>query len=169
MKDRHRLSRYLKQKSGGNPFFLVSILQSLFETKGLRISSEGQWLADATITRTHIKVLPREIEEIVEARLERLANEDRHLLEIMSVIGYECSRALLQRSCRDLMMNSDEIELMRRLENLEQAQLISVENQICSFVHDILREVTYQKISSADRLLWHKHLAEIFEEFYQNA
>ncbi|MBI3460614.1 AAA family ATPase [Candidatus Acetothermia bacterium] len=43
LKDRERLSRYLHRESGGNPLFLVAILQSLFEARVITTTAAGDW------------------------------------------------------------------------------------------------------------------------------
>jgi predicted ATPase/DNA-binding SARP family transcriptional activator/transposase-like protein len=163
-----RHSRYLKRESGGNPFFLVALLQSLFETHAIRVDSTGHWILDeAHLMQAHIKALPQAVEGVIATRLERLRREDRQLLEILCVVGQEVKTNILLRLCQRLIPNRTQPELMKQLEHLGQAQLIILGDNTYHFAHEILREVVYQNLGAGDRTLWHGYLAEILEEFYR--
>jgi tetratricopeptide (TPR) repeat protein len=176
--ERAHLSRYLHRESGGNPLFLVAILQTLFEEGVLTATSEGHWQAEEVeeVLRRYQGLLPREIHEILRARLERLDPKDRQLLELLSVLGsgeWELLRRLWPLASAEAEGRGGpkpqavtDLELIGRLERLEQAQLIVSSGGQYGFAHEKIREVTYRGIGRARKRWLHSQVAQALEELY---
>ena len=77
----------LRERTGGNPFYIEETLRSAGSVADLR-----QDLADTTLEH---KSVPKAIEALVESRLVGLTEETTHMLELASIIGREFNLGLL--------------------------------------------------------------------------
>ena len=80
---------YIVGASEGNLLFLEEMLASLVESDVLQRRS-GRWTTMESVIR-----VPPSISALIAARIDRLADEDRHLLELASVEGVQFSRDVL--------------------------------------------------------------------------
>ena len=85
--------RSLVRRTEGNPFFVEEVLRSLQETEVLR--REGDRLIVAR--DLDALVVPATIEDVILARIQKVGDASRQVLEVASVIGREFSRRLLDR------------------------------------------------------------------------
>ena len=142
------LAAQLHRDTGGNPFFLWSIMHSL---------SEGE----SAINNTLDLPLPDALRDSVRARLARVPQEDRPLLDLAAVIGrrfdFETLLALT-RIPEERFLQSIESLVKRRLLREEQ------EDGFYDFNHDKVREVVYLDIGTARRVLLHRVVAELLEQ-----
>src|SRR5262249_46253780 len=85
----------LVQRSDGNPFFIVALLDPLVERQ-LLVQREDRWELrdDVETLRT---VIPEGLRALVEPRLERLTPDEVDVLEAASVAGSEFGVDLLAR------------------------------------------------------------------------
>jgi len=176
--ERADLSRYLHRESGGNPLFLVAILQSLFEEGVISATSEGHWRVQVEVGEALSRyrgLLPREIHEVIRARLERLDPKERQLLELLSVMGDRFEWELLRHlwplcasegSWQAAVQAVTEFELIERLERLERAQLLVGSGGQYRFAHSKIREVAYRGIGRARRRWLHHKVAQALEELH---
>src|SRR5262249_25505957 len=86
------LKRLLIERTEGNPFFLEESVRTLVETKVLAGERCAYRLAKASQTFQ----IPATAKAILAARIDRLAPEDKRLLQAASVIGKDVPFGLLQ-------------------------------------------------------------------------
>ncbi|HSE94749.1 MAG TPA: adenylate/guanylate cyclase domain-containing protein, partial [Methylomirabilota bacterium] len=86
------LKRLLIERTEGNPFFLEESVRTLVETKVLAGDRGAYRLARAA----HTLQIPATAQAILAARIDRLAPEDKRLLQAASVIGKDVPFTLLQ-------------------------------------------------------------------------
>ncbi len=91
------LKQLLIERTGGNPFFLEESVRTLVETQALVGARGAHRLAKALGT---IQV-PATVQAILAARIDRLAPDDKRLLQSAAVIGHEVPFALLQSIAKD--------------------------------------------------------------------
>jgi len=156
-----RLGRRLHQETEGNPFFLVAVLQELFEEGSMRVNEEGVWTTDIDAITTNYKELsiPTKVKEIIIKRLGRLNEEEKELLTLASVAGRRFDYRLLEKA-------SGQPGVLTLIERLEKSQLIVAENGHYEFNHDKVREVLYAETSPPRRQQMHHQVAETIEELY---
>src|SRR5437763_299255 len=80
-------------KAEGNPFFLEEIGRTLAETGAVRVENGRLVLAQAASTIT----VPETVQDVIAARLDRLADSQKRTVQTASVIGREFALALLRR------------------------------------------------------------------------
>ena len=157
------LGQWLHRETDGNPFFLVSILQSLQEQAllsregphGWRLDGEKLLHSDARLA------LPDALREAVRGRLLRAPRAQRAVLDVAAVYGRSFDFGTLQATTGESATS-----LLDLLENLIRRQLLQEEKdgRHYDFSHDKIREVVYQDLSAARRRVLHRMVAETLEE-----
>jgi tetratricopeptide (TPR) repeat protein/transcriptional regulator with XRE-family HTH domain len=144
------LAERLHRETEGNPFFLVSILQSL---------SMGEIALEAHAREGH-GMLPDALRDAVRARVTHVPQEMRPTLETAAVLGRRFDFDTLLEVTRE-----PERQLLGALEMLVKRRLLREESEggIYDFSHDKVREVVYRDIGGARRILLHRSVAEALD------
>lgn len=144
------LAERLYRETEGNPFFLVSILQSL---------SEGEMQIAASVTNAP-GLLPDALRAAVRVRLSHVPKQIRPILETAAVIGRRFDFDTLL-----YVTQEPEAQLLDAVDTLVKRRLLreEAEGGVYDFTHDKLREVVYRDISGTRRRLQHKAVAESLE------
>jgi len=150
------LAERLHRETEGNPFFLMSILQSL---------SEGETQLEARESAAP-GLLPDALRAAVRARLAHVPKEIRPVLETAAVLGRRFDFDTLFDVTRE-----PEAQLFDSVEALVKRRLLREEPEggVYDFCHDKLREVVYRDIGGARRKLLHKSVAESLERLGEEA
>ena len=144
------LAARLHRETEGNPFFLMSILQTM---------SEGGISLD-TRSSGEPGMLPDALRAAVRARITHVPQEFRSTLETAAVLGRRFDFDTLLTVTRET-----EEQLLAALEALVKRRLLREEPEggIYDFSHDKVREVVYRDIGGTRRMLLHRSVAEILE------
>ena len=149
------LKSLIVQRSGGNPLFMEEILGSLLDEGKLERGRDGMRLK----TPVESLGLPAEVQVVVAARMDRLNDNDKHVLQVASVIGKRFAQELLQ-----VVTQLKESELQQSLERLAQTGWIYVfraeEPVQYAFHQSLVRDVAYHSQLSENRALIHEAIAE---------
>jgi DNA-binding SARP family transcriptional activator/predicted negative regulator of RcsB-dependent stress response len=148
-----RFSQWLAKRSGGNPFFALETLKSLFETGLLEVEA-GKWhsrLDDITQDYSELDV-PESVSEVIERRLSRLSEATRRVLQAASVMRQGFTPKLLAQ-----VVGLSEWGVMEALETSEANNLTHGE----TFQHDLLRQSIYAALPSVRRKLLHAQVASV--------
>jgi DNA-binding SARP family transcriptional activator len=144
-----RLGQWLHQETDGNPFFFISLLQSLREQGLLKDASKTDW---QTLAREDPDItLPEAIVDSVCDRLQRLSEAEREALDWTAVYGRRLDFVTMQT-----ISQRPHMTLLNAVEHLATRQLLIEENGQYDFRHDKIREVVYQDLSDARRGLYHR-------------
>ncbi len=144
------LAERLHHETEGNPFFLMSILQSL---------SEGEMQLEPRAGGAP-GLLPDALRAAVRVRLAHVPKAIRPLLETAAVLG--------RRFDFDTLLDvthEPEAQLLDAVEALVKRRLLREEPEggVYDFSHDKVREVVYRDIGGARRRLLHQSVAESLE------
>jgi tetratricopeptide (TPR) repeat protein/transcriptional regulator with XRE-family HTH domain len=144
------LAERLHRETEGNPFFLMSILQSI---------SEGETQLEPRASGAP-GLLPDALRAAVRVRLAHVPKEFRPLLETAAVLG--------RRFDFDTLLDVTQVpeaQLLDAVEALVKRRLLreEAEGGVYDFSHDKLREVAYRDISGARRRVLHQSVAEVLE------
>ena len=144
------LAERLHRETEGNPFFLMSILQSL---------SEGETQLEPRAGGGP-GLLPDALRAAVRVRLAHVPKEIRPVLETAAVLGRRFDFDTLLDVTRE-----PEEQLLDAVEALVKRRLLREEPEggIYDFSHDKVREVVYRDIGGARRRLLHRAVAEALE------
>ena len=142
------------EKAEGNPLFAEEIASFLSE-RGLVRTTTGKLDFDATVVAT---ALPASVQSFLAARVDRLAPNDRALLQAASVIGRQFEPQLLAV----VVGNAD---IYARLTAMQALDLVYRESKSgdYSFKHALVRDALYQSLLSEARTALHLKIAEEIE------
>ncbi len=153
-----KITEYIYEKSGGNPFFSIIILRELIEENAISWK-EGYWKEDwEKIEKIKIS---ENIIDLVLKRIEDLEEKEVRLLCVSSIIGKEFEIELLY-----LLLDYGEEKIIELIDELINLQLIekSKERGKVIFVHDRIREAFLRKVGEKERRKIHINIAKVIEE-----
>jgi class 3 adenylate cyclase/tetratricopeptide (TPR) repeat protein len=152
------LKRLLIERTEGNPFFMEESVRALAES-GILIGARGAyWLAGSIES---IRVPPT-VETILAARIDRLAPEDKALLQTAAVIGKDVSVPLLRAVAQleDGGMR-DSLSRLQAAEFLDEVGLGPDAEH--TFRHALTHEVAYGSLLSERRCDLHARIVRAIE------
>ena len=145
------LARQVTEKAEGNPLFAEEIVSYLTERGIIRTTVEFDANALAT-------ALPLSVQSLLTARVDRLAANDRALLQAASVIGRRFDPMLLTEAV-------GETDVGDRLSALEALDLVLRESKSddYAFKHALVRDALYQSLLTEPRQSLHLKIAREIE------
>jgi class 3 adenylate cyclase/tetratricopeptide (TPR) repeat protein len=155
------LKRLLIERTEGNPFFLEESVRTLVETKVLSGERGAYHLARTTSSLQ----IPATAQAILAARIDRLAPEDKRLLQAASVIGKDVPFTLLQATAE-----GSEETLRRSLSNLQAAEFLYEARLFpdleYTFKHALTHDVAYGSLLQERRRTLHRQIVETIERLH---
>jgi DNA-binding NtrC family response regulator/tetratricopeptide (TPR) repeat protein len=143
------LERAILSRADGIPFFLEELARAISEHPDLRSEL----------------MVPETIQDVLVARLDRLAVEDRELLQVASVIGKDVSVPILTA-----VANLRGPVLAARLERLQALGFLHEQNlfptQEYTFKHALTHEVSYWSMPDSQRHALHARVVDAIETVY---
>ena len=148
----------LFERTGGNPFFIEEVIQSLVETGRL----QGPRGSRRLVTPADQLEAPSTIQAVVAARIDRLSRRDKRLLQVAAVIGKDFSQPLLAK-----VAGLAEDELTSALMALQSSEFI-VETSIWptaayAFRHPLTHEIALGSQVMERRRRIHASVADALE------
>jgi predicted ATPase/class 3 adenylate cyclase len=155
------MQQLLIQQTEGNPFFLEESVRTLVETKVL-LGERGNYRLARPIESTQV---PATVQAVLAARIDRLAPEEKRLLQSAAVIGKDVPFVLLQ-AIGDL----SEEELRRGLTRLQAAEFLYETNLFpdleYTFKHALTHEVAYGSLLQERKRALHSAIVDAIERSY---
>jgi hypothetical protein len=150
-------------RSDGNPFFLEEAVRALVETKALA-GERGAYRLTKDVTT--LQVAPT-IQAVLAARIDRLAPEEKRLLQAAAVIGKDVPYNLLRA-----IADEDGEALRLRLSRFQGAELL-YETQIFpeleyTFKHALTHDVAYAGLLQERRRALHLRVLDALERLLGN-
>ena len=147
----------------GNPFFLEETVRTLVETQALDGPRGGYRLTQPV----QAIQIPPTVQAVLAARIDRLAPEDKRLLQTASVIGKDVPFALLQA-----IAETDEPAVRAGLARLQAAEFL-YEVQLSreaeyTFKHALTHEVTYGGLLQERRRELHARIVDAIETLHRD-
>jgi class 3 adenylate cyclase/tetratricopeptide (TPR) repeat protein len=155
------LKPVLIARTGGNPLFLEESVRALAETYALTGVRGAHRLARPLATIA----VPATVQAILASRIDRLAPEDKQLLQTASVIGKDVPCALLQA-----VAELPEDALHRGLAHLQRAEFLYETSLFpdleYTFKHALTHEVAYGSLLQERRRAHHASIMHAMEQVY---
>ncbi|MDQ3985129.1 MAG: AAA family ATPase [Actinomycetota bacterium] len=151
----------ITESAEGNPLFVEEMLSMLIDD-GLLIRDDGAWVPSGDISQLSV---PPTIQGLLAARLDRLEDEERPVIEAASVIGKEFTAdAVLELSPDNIAPSVND-----HLNTMIRKQLIRPETSTYSedsfrFRHILIRDVAYEGIPKGTRAELHERFATWVEK-----
>jgi adenylate cyclase len=168
------LPEMIQERTKGNPFFIEEVLQSLIE-RGQLTGIRGAYRLTAPIASIRV---PESVRALLEARIDRLAEREKHVLQTAAVIGNQFTEQLLSEVLtllRDVVANLAEpqadldanLALDQALATLQAAEFLfeaTVWPEVeYSFRHPLTQEVAQNSQLRARRIRVHAAVARALE------
>lgn len=147
----------LEERAEGNPFFTEQILRFLSEHQALGIDEDGKYFAYEQAQT----FLPADIRSVMAARLDRLPQPVKDIVQTASVLGREFESRLLEK------MAGTPQEFQSLLQQAEQAGIWSSSNRKeYLFRHALLRDAAYSMQLQSSKVRQHRAAVLAIEELY---
>jgi predicted ATPase/DNA-binding SARP family transcriptional activator len=156
------LAEQLYRETEGHPFFLAEVLRTFVQEHLVTVDAAGRWrvAAGAEARLAHGWPLPANVRVAVLGRLDRLALDDRRLLDHAAVIGRAVSLPLLAR-----LLDQPETTLAERADRLSVKGFLQTRPpDSYEFGHELMRRAAYEALSEPRRRLLHRQTAEALVE-----
>jgi tetratricopeptide (TPR) repeat protein len=155
------LKTLLIARTEGNPFFLEESVRTLVETGALT----GERGAYRLVKPVESIQVPATVQAILAARIDRLAPEDKRLLQAAAVIGKDVPDPLLQA-----IAEQAEADLRAGLERLQAAEFLYEASLFpepeYTFKHALTHEVAYGSLLQERRRALHARIVAAIEALY---
>lgn len=154
-----RLQQLIFSKTGGNPLFIQELISSLKEENIVVINQSGQ-----SELKSGLRIrVPKNIREVIAARLNRLDHETIEILSIASVLGMESDMTALEKISG--------FPKEKLLETIRSAPNFAVleDNGVIRFTEELVRDELYGKLESEKRIEYHESAAAFLEQRYQDS
>jgi class 3 adenylate cyclase/tetratricopeptide (TPR) repeat protein len=149
----------IRERAAGNPFFVEEVVQALAESGSL-VGSPGSYVLATAVDRI---VLPETVHDLLAARIDRLGEREKAVLQTAAVVGKTFELALLES-----IANLPSAELDVALEALDRAGLLQPETPSAhvhwGFKHPLTQEVAYGSLLSDRRKGLHAAVAAAVQQ-----
>ena len=155
----HRLRELIQERTGGNPFFIEEIVQSLVET-GALVGTRGTYRLGKPGEDIGV---PATVQSVLAARIDRLPEREKQVLQAASVIGQKFSEPILRR-----VAGLGDGELPAALHALTNAEFLYQEalypEAEYAFKHPLTQQVAYSSQLTERRAHVHAAVARAIED-----
>jgi predicted ATPase len=154
------LHTLIVRKAEGNPFFVEEVVKSLHEVGALR-RDDGCYVLAKRLDEIFI---PDTIQDVIMARIDRLAESPKKTLQLASVIGREFTRRLVDRLAE---IRGRTEEFLRDLKAIELIYEKSLFPELAyMFKHALTHEVAYNSLLVQRRKELHRLVGLAIQELY---
>ncbi len=154
------LNTLVTRKAEGNPFFVEEVVKSLQEISAIQRAGERYVLTK----RLDEIIIPDTIQDVIMARIDRLAEAPKKTLQLASVIGREFTRRLVDRLAE---VQERTEEFLRDLKAIELIYEKSLFPELAyMFKHALTHDVAYNSLLVQRRREIHRLVGLAIEELY---
>ena len=164
--DLQTLKHLILDKTQGTPFFMEEVVQTLVED-GTLTGPPGHYQLTHHASTQHVLTLhiPTTVQGILAARIDRLAPEEKALLQQLAVIGRQFPVSLVKH-----VIAQPEAELYRLLASLQHKEFLYEQPAFPEveyiFKHALTQEVAYGTVLQEQRKLLHERTGQALEALY---
>ena len=152
------LKKLLIERTEGNPFFLEESVRTLVETQVL-VGEPGAYRRAHDLLTIQV---PPTVQAVLAARMDRLPQEEKRLLQTAAVIGTEVPLPLLEA-----IDELSEAARHRGLVHLQAAEFLYetslFPDRVYTFKHALTHEVAYSSLLQERRRMLHVRIVEALE------
>jgi tetratricopeptide (TPR) repeat protein len=159
------LRALIATRAEGNPFYIEELVRSLEETGAIRRAASGYELVEEAepADPAGAMAIPDTVHDLIAARIDRLAEGPKRLLQLASVVGREFTQRLLVE-----LERSEPVEDQLRV--LETSELIGPRpdrrERAYAFHHALTQDVAYGSLLTSRRREIHRLVAETIESLH---
>jgi predicted ATPase len=164
------LAALVHWRTGGNPLFLVALLQDLCD-RGAIVPADGGWALAQAVPDLQ-RELPASVRALIQRKLDRLDESDRRLLMAASVQGVKFDTAVVAQ-----VLGQDAAEVEERLEALDRLHGLVRRRQEqefpdgtltlrYQFVHVLYQNALYAAVQPTRKAAWSAAVAQALLGYY---
>jgi predicted ATPase len=154
------LKRLIIERTQGNPFFIEEIVLALFDDGALVRNGKVKLTRPAAELK-----IPPTVQATLAARIDRLPNAGKDLLQILAVIGPEIALEAIKH-----VTGKSEEQLEALLSNLQSSEFIYEQPTVAGaeyvFKHALTQEVSYNSLLAERRRMIHAQAGLAIEAVY---
>jgi adenylate cyclase len=151
----YALTHRVAQASAGNPFFLEEIVRDLVD-RGILTGPRGDYLLVHDETSIFV---PATVQAVIAARIDRLSNDEKSILNAAAVIGSTFDADALDALVP--LLNDAGIRALLAAELIDQTELLPIARY--RFRHPLLRSVCYEAQLRTTRSASHRRHAHYLQ------
>ena len=165
-----KLARLIHQRTGGNPLFLVNLVDYLLD-ENIIVEHQGRWQLQVELAEVELGV-PESVRHLIEKQVERLSPQDQRVLEAASVVGMECSALAIAAALAGDVAEVEERceELAKRDQFLSPPILVELPDGTITprfkFNHVLYLNILYNRIALTRRAQMHSRISKCGEKIY---
>jgi DNA-binding winged helix-turn-helix (wHTH) protein/predicted ATPase len=165
-----RLPEILHRRTGGNPLFLVAVVDDL-RKRGVIAQTDGNWGVQGEIDNVAAET-PENIRQLISKQIERLNPEERRLLQAASLAGFEFSTAAVAAAAEVSVAEVEErcAVLAQRQHFVQQAGLSEwpdgTREARYRFRHAVYQYLWSERVTPYQRPQLHQKIGERLEAAY---
>jgi tetratricopeptide (TPR) repeat protein len=156
----HTTRAVILSKTEGNPFFIEEVIRSLIEQEAILETDAGLRVTE----KIESIEVPATVQEVVMARVDRLPDDVRRVLQLASVIGRSVPVRVLATVADDHQQVSSALEYLEHAQLLEARQTGDDPEYV--FKHALAREAVYESLLLRTRRELHRAIAQSIESLY---
>jgi ABC-type oligopeptide transport system substrate-binding subunit len=156
------LRERILSRAEGNPFYVEEVVRSLIDRGAIvQDPATGHWTATREVA--HIPI-PDTLQGVLMARIDRLQDDTKRVLQMASVIGriflYRVLEAIAEEEQRldEHLLTLQYQEMIRERARIPELEYI--------FKHDLTREAAYNGLLKKQRRVFHHQVAEALERLF---
>ena len=144
------VERAIVQRAGGNPFFIMELVEALLDRGVIGLEGEGE--ARRVVRRSGAPIaLPTTLEGLIGARLDELPESERRAIRWLAAVGPGLTSTELSRIAG--------LPLEAPVESLEQRGLVQkTATGACTFPNAVVRHVAYETTDHDDLIEMHRRI-----------
>jgi class 3 adenylate cyclase/tetratricopeptide (TPR) repeat protein len=148
------LPERIRERTGGNPFFVEEVAQSLVEAGSL----EGERGSYRLVQPIEEATVPASVQAVLSARIDRLGDREKAVLQMAAVVGKEFSYPVMAK-----LVELERSELDAALRNLIAGEFVYEQElypePLYAFKHPLTQEVAYGSQLADRRVAAHAAVA----------
>ena len=149
------------RSAGGNPYYVLELIRSLIDNGVLIDGREGgKWRLTRTVTTLD---LPDSLHRLLLARMDRLAAQQKLVLQVSSVIGSVFWMNMVQAFLEDPSTLQKDITILQRNQFIEESGRVPELGMQYSFKSPLIRETAYDSLLNAQKTMYHLKIAQYIE------
>src|SRR5215470_11975498 len=164
------LARLIQRRTGGNPLFMVSVIDAMVRQGVLQEDAAG-WAVPEGLEAVAVG-LPESLRHLIEQQLGQVSPEDQRVLEAASVAGVEFSAAAVAAGVNGEASDvEDRCAALARREQFLQARGTAVwpDGTVAArygFIHAVYQEGVYERVPAGRRVGLHQRIGARQEAGY---
>jgi class 3 adenylate cyclase/tetratricopeptide (TPR) repeat protein len=151
--------QFVRERADGNPLFIEEVTQALIE-RDLLVREDGRLRLSAGA----VVEWPATIQDIVQARIDRLDESVKETVQVAAVIGREFELRLLGRVSGRQADIAGHLEALKRLDLIHEARFFP--RLEYRFKHAVIQDVVYKSLLAPRRQALHTLVGRSIEELY---